>query len=116
MHHFARGSARSSAAGIVDVARFEQFETGDPWPFGAMWYTVPPGESPPADQHPEREMSIVLSGVASVEASGEITDVAAGSAFLLDSGEAHVIHNRSEGEPLVVFSAYWMPTSHEDGQ
>ena len=34
-----------------------------------------------------------------------------GSAFLLDSEEAHVVHNRSTEAPLVVFSAYWMPAA-----
>jgi mannose-6-phosphate isomerase-like protein (cupin superfamily) len=50
----------------------------------------------------------VITGTASVETGGDVTDVAAGSAFLLDTGEAHIIHNRS-AEPLSVFSTYWMP-------
>lgn len=109
MRHFANEAAESSAVGVVDVARWEQYALGDALPFQAMWYTVPPGESPAQDCHPEVELSLVMSGTASVEASGQVTDVAAGSAFLLASEEAHIIHNRSADTPLVVFSAYWMP-------
>ena len=70
----------------------------------------PAGSSSPAqDKHPELELSLVLSGTATVEAGGVITDVPAGDSFLLGSEEAHIIHNRSEDTPLVVFSAYWMP-------
>ena len=109
MRLFARERALTSAIGPVDVARWEQYELDDTLPFQAMWYTVAPQSSPPPDCHPELELSLVISGVACVEASGAITEVAAGSSFLLDSGEQHVIHNRSSDEPLVVFSAYWMP-------
>src|SRR5258706_8058163 len=84
MRHFASDSAESYAVGTVDVARWEQYSLGDTLPFQAMWYTVPPASSSPQDRHPERELSVVISGSASVEASGQITDVAAGSAFLLD--------------------------------
>jgi mannose-6-phosphate isomerase-like protein (cupin superfamily) len=74
-----------------------------------MWYTVPPDACSPRDCHPELELSVVVSGRASVEASGEITDVDQGSAFLLGSEEAHVIHNRSADRPLLIFTTYWMP-------
>jgi mannose-6-phosphate isomerase-like protein (cupin superfamily) len=74
-----------------------------------MWYTVPPASSSPRDCHPELELSVVISGNAAVEASGEITEVPAGSCFLLDSEEAHVIHNRSPETPLFIFTTYWMP-------
>jgi quercetin dioxygenase-like cupin family protein len=109
MRHFDSDSAESAPVGDVDVARWDQYGLGATLPFEAMWYTVPPGSSPPADQHPELELSVVISGTASVETEGKITDVAAGSSFLLDSEEAHIIHNRSADMPLVVFSAYWMP-------
>jgi len=109
MRHFASESAQSYPIGVVDVARWEQYSLGDTLPFQAMWYTVPPSSSSPRDCHPEVELSVVVSGTASVEASGEITDVAAGSAFLLGSEEAHVIHNRSAEQPLKVFTTYWMP-------
>ena len=108
MRHFASDSAKSHLVGVVDVARWEQYALQDTLPFQAMWYTVPPGTSSSRDCHPELELSVVISGTASVEASGRITDVAAGSCFLLDSREAHVIHNRA-GEPLFIFTTYWMP-------
>jgi mannose-6-phosphate isomerase-like protein (cupin superfamily) len=109
MRLFARERALASAIGPVDVARWEQYDLDDTLPFQAMWYTVAPQSSPPPDSHPEVELSLVISGVAFVEAGDTITEVAAGSSFLLDSGERHVIHNRSTEQPLVVFSAYWMP-------
>jgi len=80
-------------------------------PFQAMWYSVRPASSSSRDCHPEVELSIVISGTASVEAGGKIVDVTPGSAFLLDSEEAHVIHNRSAEQPVSVFSTYWMPLS-----
>jgi|SRR6266536_3642526 quercetin dioxygenase-like cupin family protein len=109
MRHFANGSAESYSVGVVDVARWEQYELGDTLPFQAMWYTVPAGGSSPQDCHPEVELSVVISGTAFVEASGEVTEVGPGSAFLLGSEEAHIIHNRSADTPLTVFTTYWMP-------
>lgn len=109
MRQFVSGEAQSYTAGVVEVARWEQYGLGDTLPFQAMWYTVPPASSSTQDNHPEVELSIVISGVASVEASGEITDIAPGMAFLLDGGEAHIIHNRSADEPLLVFTTFWMP-------
>ena len=108
MRHFAGDSAESYAVGVVDVARWEQYGLGSTLPFQAMWYAVPPGSSSPTDQHPELELSVVVDGTASVEVDGEITDVPQGDCFLLDSGEAHVIHNRSDA-PLRVFTTFWMP-------
>ncbi len=109
MRHFASDAAESYSVGVVDVARWEQYSLGDALPFQAMWYSVPPASSSPQDLHPEVELSVVVSGTASVEASGRITDVAAGSCFLLDTEEAHVIHKRSTDTPLMVFTTYWMP-------
>ncbi len=109
MRHFANGSAESYSVGVVDVARWEQYELGDTLPFQAMWYTVPTGGSSPQDQHPEVELSVVISGTAFVEASGEVTEIGTGDAFLLGSEEAHIIHNRSTDTPLLVFTTYWMP-------
>ena len=109
MRRFANDLPETAAIGTVGVARWEKYSLGDVLPFQAMWYTVPPGGSPPQDCHPEVELSIVISGTATVEVKGKITDVPAGSAFLLDSREAHIVHNRSRDIPLMVFSAYWMP-------
>jgi len=109
MRHFCSDSAESYVVGTVDVARWEQYALEGTLPFQAMWYTVPPASSSPQDCHPEVELSVVISGTAAVEASGEVTEVAQGSAFLLASEEAHVIHNRSPEVPLRVFTTYWMP-------
>jgi mannose-6-phosphate isomerase-like protein (cupin superfamily) len=94
---------------MVDVARWEQFGLDGTLPFQAMWYTVPPDSCSPRDQHPEVELSVVVGGTAHVETGGELTPVARGDCFLLDSNEAHVIHNRSADVPLQVFTTYWMP-------
>jgi mannose-6-phosphate isomerase-like protein (cupin superfamily) len=116
MRHFISDTAEASAIGFVDVARWDQYGLGDTMPFEAMWYTVPPNSSPPEDRHPEVELSIVIAGTASVQTGDVVTDVPRGQAFLLDSREGHVIHNRSLDTPLVVFSAYWMPRdSPEEG-
>lgn len=109
MRHFVPGEAESAPIGAVDVRRWEQYGLENTLPFQAMWYTVPPGCSPAPDQHPEIELSLVLAGTASVEVAGQVTDVPTGSSFLLDSEEAHIIHNRSADTPLTVWSAYWMP-------
>ena len=115
MRRFISESAESYTTGVVDVARWEQYSLGGTLPFQAMWYTVPPESSSPRDCHPELELSIVISGTASVEASEQVTEVRPGSAFLLDSEEAHVIHNRSAGVPLLIFSTYWMPADNGAG-
>lgn len=110
MRTFDPSASEFGAAGPITVARWEQYRIGDGvMPFDAMWYTVPAGASSLRDQHPEPELSIVMSGVAQVEVGGAITEIPAGRAFLLDSEEAHIIHNRSADQPLLIFSAYWMP-------
>lgn len=114
MRHFLHDEAESAPIGAVDVRRWEQFGLDATLPFQAMWYTVPPGCSPAQDRHPEVELSLVLSGTASVEIGGTVTDVPAGSSFILDSEEAHVIHNRSQDTPLVVWCAFWMPLDQPD--
>jgi mannose-6-phosphate isomerase-like protein (cupin superfamily) len=110
MRTFDSNSAVSQRVGPLDVARWEQYGLGSAMPFGAMWYSVPPGQSSLPDCHPELELSIVISGTASVETNGSITDLPAGSAFLFDSEETHVVHNRGQDAPVMIFSAYWMPT------
>lgn len=109
MRSFSSETAEYYRAGVVDVARWEQYPLAGVLPFQAMWYTVPADSSSSQDSHPEVELSVVVSGTASVEASGRTTDVAQGDAFLLDGGETHVIHNRSAHDPLVVFTTFWMP-------
>lgn len=108
MRSFSADTADSYAVGTVDVTRWEQFGLGELLPFQAMWYSVPPGDSSPQDRHPELELSVVVDGTAVVEASGTETQVEQGGCFLLDSDEAHVIHNRAGG-PLRIFTTFWMP-------
>ena len=109
MQRFDYSLAQNDAVGIVDVARWEQFPAASEFPFQAMWYCVPPGESSPLDKHPEIELSLVMRGEATVESAGTRTVVKQGSAFLMNSTEPHVVHNTS-AEPLLIFSAYWMPS------
>lgn len=105
-----RESAALERVGVVDFTRFDQF--GVTLPFSAMWYTIPAGGSSPPDRHPEVELSVVLDGVALVEAAGTVGRVEAGSSFLLDGDEPHVMHNGSD-RPLVVFTAFWAPAAQE---
>lgn len=115
MRTFDSGKSAYAEVGPIQVARWEQqYEFGTTLPFGAMWYTVPPGASSVRDCHPEPELSIVVAGTGFVEVASGITEVGVGSAFLLDSEEAHVVHNRTDDSPLTIFSAYWMPLADAD--
>ncbi|HTZ42486.1 MAG TPA: cupin domain-containing protein [Jatrophihabitans sp.] len=111
MRTFDTNRTEFKQVGPITVARWEeQYPIPDgEMPFGAMWYTVPPGSASVRDCHPELELSIVVAGTAHVETGGRITEVTAGNAFLLDSEEAHVIHNRAADQPVTIFSGYWMP-------
>jgi mannose-6-phosphate isomerase-like protein (cupin superfamily) len=111
MRAFDRQTSVQYPVGAVSVTRWDQFGIAPSMPFDAMWYSVPPGQSSPVDIHPERELSLVVSGTADVESGGRVTRVVGGDAFLLDGGEPHQVHNRSAEEPLVVFSTYWMPAA-----
>src|SRR5664279_921646 len=106
MRTFDSGKSEFGQSGPIQVARWEQYQIGTGMPFGAMWYTVPPGASSLRDCHPEPELSIVVAGTGFVEVATGITEVGVGSAFLLDSEEAHVVHNRTADAPLTLFSAY----------
>jgi mannose-6-phosphate isomerase-like protein (cupin superfamily) len=107
MRKFDNTTADSYAVGDVDVIRWEQYGLGDLMPFNAMWYVVPPGSASPVDCHPERELSLVVSGRAVVRSGEQRFEVRSGNAFLLDPDEDHQVTNTSD-EPLVVFSTYWM--------
>jgi mannose-6-phosphate isomerase-like protein (cupin superfamily) len=107
MRTFDNSAAETYAVADVEVARFEQYGLEGLLPFGAMWYGVPPGSTTPTDNHPERELSIVIGGAATVEAGGARADVRRGDAFLLEPGEDHCLHSHGP-EPLLVFSVYWM--------
>lgn len=108
-------TSQHRAVGAVSVSRWEQFGLAPAMPFDAMWYSVPAGESSPVDVHPERELSLVVSGTAHVESGGRVTRVCGGDAFLLEADEPHQVHNRSAEQPLVVFSAYWLPAAESPG-
>jgi mannose-6-phosphate isomerase-like protein (cupin superfamily) len=112
MRHFVCDSAESYTVGPVHVSRWEQYSLDGLMPFKAMWYHMPPHSSAPRDCHPELELDVVISGTASVEIGSQITEVTQGSAFLMDGGEAHTIHNRTS-EPLSVFATYWMPLERD---
>jgi quercetin dioxygenase-like cupin family protein len=116
MRSFDRATSQSIREDVLELIRWEQYGIDDSLPFGAMWYTVPPMSSSPKDEHFEGELSIVLSGRAFVEADGRVTEVAAGNAFLLDGDEPHIIHNRSDDTPLLIFSAYWDPAAAPSGK
>lgn len=111
MRIFDKQTADTYMVGDIEVVRWEQYGLGDSLPFGGMWYTVPPGSISPPDCHPDIEISFVITGSAAVEAGGRLVEVGQGNAFLLDSGETHIIHNLCADRPLLVFSAYWMPAT-----
>jgi mannose-6-phosphate isomerase-like protein (cupin superfamily) len=114
-----RTRARTQHVAGLRVTRWAQFDLEERLPFQAMWYAVPPSGSTYQDCHPEAELSLVVSGTATVEALGGVVEVRQGEAFLLPAGEPHVVHNLSEDIDLVVFSAYWLPAGSaevsEDG-
>ena len=112
---FDYSKTQNHAVGIVDVARWEQYSQANDFPFKAMWYCIPPGGNSPLDQHPEIELSLVMRGEATVESGGTRTVVKQGSAFLMSTTEPHIVHNTSD-EPLLIFSAYWMPDGVVEGQ
>jgi len=109
MRTFDNTTADTNAIGDIEVARWEQYGLGDLMPFDAMWYVVPPGSSTPVHSHPEPELSIVVSGSGVLRAGDDSAAVQPGTAFLLESDEDHTVRNHSTDQPLVVFSAYWMP-------
>jgi quercetin dioxygenase-like cupin family protein len=109
---FDNTTAESYLVADIPVVRWEQYGLGNAMPFNAMWYTVPPGSTSPADSHPEPELSIVLNGRVTVSVDDSVADIEAGNAFLIEGGETHVVRNTGD-EPVLVFSAYWMPAAVE---
>ncbi len=97
----------------ISTGRWEQYRDLGEVPFDAMWVTVPAGGRSNLDQHPERELVIVLDGTPVFESGGERHEVAAGSAVLTDSREPHVIHNPGD-RPATMLSVYWMPAGEGD--
>ncbi|WP_432972614.1 cupin domain-containing protein [Dactylosporangium sp. CA-233914] len=116
MRTYQLGRGPNQPVGDVDVFRWDGYEGVGAMPFRAMWYQVPAGGSSPADQHPELELSIVVAGAGAVEVDGRApVEVRTGDAFLLETEERHVVHNRRPDEPLVVFSAYWFAKEAGNG-
>ncbi|TDO49894.1 mannose-6-phosphate isomerase-like protein (cupin superfamily) [Kribbella sp. VKM Ac-2527] len=113
MRTFDLDTGESLYVNDLRVVRWEQYGLGANLPFQAMWYSIPPGDQSPVDQHPELELSIVVAGTAHVLIGDSVQEIRHGNAFLLDSKEAHVVQNRSEDEVLTVFSAYWYPEAAE---
>ena len=113
MWEFDHKTINVDVIGDIEVGRWEQYGLGDLMPFDAMWYVVPPGSTTPVHSHPEPELSIVVSGSGIVRGGADSAEIRPGRAFLLGSDEDHTVHNPSPHEPLVVFSAYWMPAAIE---
>jgi mannose-6-phosphate isomerase-like protein (cupin superfamily) len=112
---FDNTTAESYLVADIEVVRWEQYGLDDAIPFNAMWYTVPPGSTSPTDCHPELELSVVLSGAATVSVGdSSAVVVERGGAFLIESGETHTLHNGTD-VPVLVFSAYWMPADQDTG-
>lgn len=112
----------SATAGLteenqIQVARWTQYAINKDLPFDAMWCVIPPGRSSQRDCHPERELAVVVNGDADFEQAenapepGERVTAAQGTAVMLAGDEAHIVHNRSDTEPLVLLSIYWLPQS-----
>lgn len=115
MQSFVYSTSHKDVVEKVDVARWEQYSIAGGFPFKAMWYCIPPNANGPLDCHPEIELSMVLQGTATVETGGNRRIVRQGDGFLLGSSEAHTVYNLSADEPLLVFSAYWMPPADSTG-
>lgn len=92
----------------IQAGRWDQYAGLGEIPFGAMWCVIPPGGRSKRDRHPERELMVVVQGSADVLADGSSQAAEAGCAVLLDSGEDHVLVNKSADGQLVFLSLYWM--------
>jgi quercetin dioxygenase-like cupin family protein len=110
MRVLAGGSAELKPELGILTGRWSQYtEIGD-MPFGAMWCVIPPGGRTDRDCHPERELVVVMSGSAKVQAGGRNETASSGNAVLLDGEEAHVLVNTSASDPFVALSLYWHPS------
>lgn len=92
----------------IEAGRWDQYTGLGEIPFGAMWCVIPPGGRSKRDCHPERELMVVVKGSADVLAGGSSQAADAGCAVLMDSGEDHVLVNKSADNDLVFLSLYWM--------
>jgi mannose-6-phosphate isomerase-like protein (cupin superfamily) len=99
----------------IRIGRWTQYQDLGKLPFDAMWCVIPPGGSSQEDHHPEIEFAVVVDGHASYRSAGEDVDAPAGSVILLSPEERHVIHNRSQDQPLTILSIYWLPDAAPAG-
>jgi hypothetical protein len=106
-------TARLTAESQIQIGRWTQYAIHEQLPFNAMWCVIPPGGSSRRDCHDEVELAVVVDGAADFETPDDApagrTEASQGTALLLSSNEAHVVHNRSATEPLVLLSVYWLP-------
>lgn len=109
MHELSESRAAYTPENGLDIARWSQFPAAAAFPFGAMWYVVPPSSASRRDCHPEAEVAVVVRGDGEFEAGGRRLPATPGAAVVFPSEEPHVIHNTSATEPLVVLSVYWLP-------
>jgi mannose-6-phosphate isomerase-like protein (cupin superfamily) len=110
MHAFASDSAELTQEFGITVGRWAQYESAADLPFGAMWCVIPPGGRSTVDQHPDRELFVVVRGSAEVHVpGGPVKAVSVGDAVLMDCQEPHVLVNTSAEAPLVALSMYWIP-------
>lgn len=110
MRVFAGDSAEMKPEFGILTGRWSQYQSTGDMPFGAMWCVIPPGGQSNTDCHPERELVVVVSGSAEVQASGRSEVASTGNAVLLDSEESHVLVNKSASDPFVALSLYWEPS------
>jgi quercetin dioxygenase-like cupin family protein len=115
MQVLASDSAELSQEFGITVGRWAQYTTTGDLPFGAMWCVVPPGGHSEIDQHPDRELFIVVQGSGEVQVpGGPAKPASAGSAVLMDAQEPHILVNTSDDQPLVALSLYWIPEGGAD--
>jgi uncharacterized cupin superfamily protein len=111
MRILAEDSAQLEPELGILAGRWTQYRDLGDLPFGAMWCVTPPGGKSDPDQHSERELVVIVSGNAEVQAGGSQQTAQAGHVVLLDSEEQHVLVNRSSTDPLVTLNLYWEPSA-----
>jgi mannose-6-phosphate isomerase-like protein (cupin superfamily) len=111
MRVFAGDSAQLEPEFGILAGRWTQYQDIGDMPFGAMWCVTPPGERSDPDCHSQRELVVVVSGTAEVQAGGREETAMTGNVVLLESEEPHVVVNLSDTDPLVTLNLYWEPSA-----
>ncbi|HLX51152.1 MAG TPA: cupin domain-containing protein [Streptosporangiaceae bacterium] len=111
MRILAGDSARLEPEFGILAGRWTQYSDIGDLPFGAMWCVTPPGGKSDPDQHSQRELVVIVSGSAEVQAGGSQQTAHTGNVVLLESEEQHVVVNRSGTDPLVTLNLYWEPSA-----